>query len=58
MPKRYDDTWHHLEAADERAWLDQWARQQAATNEAPVSRRDNPGRPIDLADPRLAIITA
>ncbi|MGW7283899.1 hypothetical protein ACWGH4_00110 [Streptomyces sp. NPDC054847] len=28
MPQRYDDTWHQLEAADERAWLDQWARAQ------------------------------
>jgi hypothetical protein len=26
VPQRYDDTWHQLEAADERAWLDVWAR--------------------------------
>jgi len=23
---RYPDAWHALEEADERAWLDQWAR--------------------------------
>jgi trehalose/maltose hydrolase-like predicted phosphorylase len=31
VPQRYDDTWHQLEAADERAWLDQWARAHLQT---------------------------
>ncbi|MFE6412632.1 hypothetical protein ACFVOR_37495 [Streptomyces sp. NPDC057837] len=26
MPHQYPDAWHALEEADERAWLDQWAR--------------------------------
>lgn len=26
MPQQYSDTWHDLEAADERAWLDAWIR--------------------------------
>ncbi|GGU62015.1 hypothetical protein [Streptomyces lavendofoliae] len=26
MPQQYPDTWHDLEAAAERAWLDQWVR--------------------------------
>lgn len=26
LPTRYPTAWHTLEAADERDWLDQWAR--------------------------------
>jgi hypothetical protein len=26
LPTRYPAAWHALEAADERDWLDQWAR--------------------------------
>lgn len=29
MTQQQTDAWHQLEAADERAWLDQWARAQA-----------------------------
>jgi hypothetical protein len=33
------DTWHQLEAADERAWLDAWARAMK-TPEQPWARPD------------------
>ena len=26
MPEPYTPTWHNRQAADERAWLDDWAR--------------------------------
>lgn len=48
MPQQFDDTWHQLEAADERAWLDQWARTMN-TPERPWARHDSaPAR--DWAD--------
>lgn len=34
------DTWHAAEAAEERAWLDQWARAER-TPEAPWARPDH-----------------
>jgi hypothetical protein len=30
MPEKYPDTWHDCEAADERAWPDNWTRNRAA----------------------------
>ena len=46
------DTWHQLEAADERAWLDTWARAQhdETLEEAPwftaVNQQPSPLEPI------------
>lgn len=36
---RYPAHWHALEAADERAWLDQWTRAER-TPECPWARPD------------------
>lgn len=51
------DMWHQLEAADERAWLDTWARaQQAATAlaDSPRVYRGIPGTPVPANPPVVA----
>lgn len=61
MPQRYEDTWHQLEAANERAWLDQWARAElrdpAATGSLHYAVMENPS-PVEPAPPIDLFITA
>lgn len=39
MAQTYTDAWHTQEAADERAWLDQWTRSER-TPQCPWARPD------------------
>lgn len=55
MPQRYDHTWHQLEAADERAWLDQWARATAADERSLGDLASKPGFEAEPAMSALAV---